>query len=184
MFRSKIIVAGSGGQGALRVGQMIAYAALNEGKEATWLPSYGAEMRGGTANCNVVISDKEIPFAMVSTADYCIIMNDPSLEKFENKVCPGGTLILDSSMVKRPVSRTDVTVYTVPADVIAEEEGNTRGANMVLLGAYVAASQAVSLEAVYENIDHSFTGSKAKYAASNKALVKRGFDLIAGQRQG
>ena len=105
MFRSKIIVAGSGGQGALRVGQMIAYAALNEGREATWLPSYGAEMRGGTANCNVVISDGEIPFAMVSTADYCIIMNDPSLEKFEEKAVPGGTLILDSSMVRREVGR-------------------------------------------------------------------------------
>ena len=181
MFRNKIIVAGSGGQGALRVGQMIAYAAIDEGNEATWLPSYGAEMRGGTANCNVVISDEEIPFAMVSQADYCISMNDPSLEKFESKVCPGGTLILDGSMVKRPVSRTDIQVYSVPADTIAEEEGNTRGANMVLRGAYLAAAGGVKLETVYANIDHSFTGSKAKYAESNKRLVKRGYDLIAGQ---
>ena len=182
MLRNKIIVAGSGGQGALRVGQMIAYAAINEGKEATWLPSYGAEMRGGTANCNVIISDEEIPFAMISVADCCIIMNDPSLEKFEDKIIPGGTLILDSSMVSRPVHRSDLQVYQVPADKIAEEEGNTRGANMVLLGAYIAASQAVSLEAVYENIDHSFTGTKAKYADSNKRLVKRGYDLIADQK--
>ena len=183
MFRNKIIVAGSGGQGALRVGQMIAYAALNEDLEATWLPSYGAEMRGGTANCSVIITDGEIGYPMLSMADYCIIMNDASLEKFEKSVYPGGTQILDSSMVSRPVGRKDLRTFYVPADKIAEEEGNPRGANMVLLGAYVAAAGSVSLEAVYTNIDHSFTGSKAKYAESNKRLVKRGYDLIAAQPQ-
>ena len=182
MFRNKIIVAGSGGQGALRVGQMIAYAAVNQGLEATWLPSYGAEMRGGTANCSVTITDGVIGYPMISQADYCIIMNNPSLEKFEGNVCPGGTLIVDSSMVTRPVERKDIRVFSVPADVIAEEEGNTRGANMVMLGAYLAVAGGVSLEAVYENIDHSFTGSKAKYSESNKRLVKRGYDLITAQQ--
>ena len=181
MFRNTIIVAGSGGQGALRVGQMIAYAAINEGNEATWLPSYGAEMRGGTANCSVVISDEEIPFAMVSQPGCCIVMNNASLAKFQAAIQPGGTLILDSSMVDAPVERTDLRVVRVPADVIAEEEGNSRGANMVLLGAYVAACGGISMDAVCHNIDHSFTGSKAKYAESNKRLARRGYDLVASQ---
>ena len=181
MFRNTIIVAGSGGQGALRVGQMIAYAAINEGNEATWLPSYGAEMRGGTANCSVVISDEEIPFAMVSQPGCCIVMNNASLAKFLAAIQPGGTLILDSSMVDAPVERTDLRVVRVPADVIAEEEGNSRGANMVLLGAYVAACGGISMDAVCQNIDHSFTGSKAKYAESNKRLARRGYDLVASQ---
>ena len=181
MFRNTIIVAGSGGQGALRVGQMIAYAAINEGNEATWLPSYGAEMRGGTANCSVVISDEEIPFAMVSQPGCCIVMNKASLAKFQAAIQPGGTLILDSSMVDAPVERTDLRVVRVPADVIAEEEGNSRGANMVLLGAYVAACGGISMDAVCQNIDHSFTGSKAKYAESNKRLARRGYDLVASQ---
>lgn len=183
MFRSKIIVAGAGGQGALRVGQMIAYAALAEGNETTWLPSYGAEMRGGTANCNVIISDEEIPFAMVDQADYMIIMNNPSLEKFEAAVCPNGTLILNSSMVDRPTTRTDLKIHHIPADLIAEEEGNTRGANMVLLGAYVAASGNISLESVEGYIDRSFVGSKAKYADANKRLVRRGYDLILAKQR-
>ena len=181
MFRNTIIVAGSGGQGALRVGQMIAYAAINEGNEATWLPSYGAEMRGGTANCSVVISDEEIPFAMVSQPGCCVVMNNASLAKFQAAIQPGGTLILDSSMVDAPVERTDLRVVRVPADVIAEEEGNPRGANMVLLGAYVAACGGISMDAVCQNIDHSFTGSKAKYAESNKRLARRGYDLVASQ---
>ena len=181
MFRNTIIVAGSGGQGALRVGQMIAYAAINEGNEATWLPSYGAEMRGGTANCSVVISDEEIPFAMVSQPGCCAVMNNASLAKFQAAIQPGGTLILDSSMVDAPVERTDLRVVRVPADVIAEEEGNPRGATMVLLGAYVAACGGISMDAVCQNIDHSFTGSKAKYAESNKRLARRGYDLVASQ---
>ena len=181
MFRNTIIVAGSGGQGALGVGQMIAYAAINEGNEATWLPSYGAEMRGGTANCSVVISDEEIPFAMVSQPGCCIVMNNASLAKFQAAIQPGGTLILDSSMVDAPVERTDLRVVRVPADVIAEAEGNSRGANMVLLGAYVAACGGISMDAVCQNIDHSFTGSKAKYAESNTRLARRGYELVASQ---
>ena len=109
--RNTIIVAGSGGQGALRVGQMIAYAAINEGNEATWLPSYGAEMRGGTANCSVVISDEEIPFAMVSQPGCCIVMNNASLAKFQAAIQPGGTLILDSSMVDAPVEMSLIHIF-------------------------------------------------------------------------
>ncbi|MBR0597814.1 2-oxoacid:acceptor oxidoreductase family protein [Sinanaerobacter chloroacetimidivorans] len=178
MLRDKIIVAGAGGQGALRIGQMIAYAALDEGWEVEWIPSYGAEMRGGTANCNVTISDEEILFPMIREPDYLIVMNDLSLGKFECRVRPGGVVILDSSMISNKVGRDDLHAYYVPADGIAEEEGNTRGANMVLLGAYIAVAERVSLESICNIIDHSFTGYKAKYADSNKRLVKRGFEYI------
>ncbi|MDD4583024.1 MAG: 2-oxoacid:acceptor oxidoreductase family protein [Eubacteriales bacterium] len=181
MKRDKILVAGAGGQGALRIGQMIAYAALNEGWEVEWLPSYGAEMRGGTANCSVTISNEEIPFPMVTEPDYCIVMNDLSLTRFQSQVRPGGYIILDSSIISDKVSRDDLKAYYVSADTIAEEEGNKKGANMVLLGAFIALSDKVSLKSVCNVIDQSFTGSKAKYAESNKRLVKRGFDLLKDQ---
>jgi 2-oxoglutarate ferredoxin oxidoreductase subunit gamma len=178
MFREKIIAAGFGGQGALRIGQMLAYAALDSGWEAAWLPSYGAEMRGGAANCHVTISDGEIPFPAVTEADCCIVMNDLSLEKFGDTVRPGGALILNRSIIAAEVTRRDVRTYCVPADAIAEEEGNTRGANMVMLGAYIAVSERLSPESIYAVIDRSFTGSKAKYADANKRLVKRGMDCV------
>ncbi len=178
MLRDKIIAAGAGGQGALRIGQIIAHAGLQEGREVSWLPSYGAEMRGGTASCSVIVSEDEIPFPMVSKPDYCIIMNEQSLDKFESQVCPGGVIILDSSLVLRKVARKDLKAYYVPAEQMAEQEGNTRGTNMVLLGAYAAIAESVGIESIYDVIDQSFTGSKAKYADSNKKLVKSGFDFI------
>ncbi len=175
MLQDKIIIAGAGGQGALRIGQMIAYAALEEGLEVEWLPSYGAEMRGGTANCNITISDGEILFAMVNEPDYLLVMNDLSLHKFGSKVRPGGTLIMDSSLIKDKVDREDIEVFYIPGDKIAEAEGNKRGANMVLLGAYIAISKRVSLQSVLNIVENSFTGSKAKYAEGNKRLVNIGF---------
>ncbi len=178
MFCDKIIIAGFGGQGALRIGQMIAYAALQKDWEAEWLPSYGAEMRGGTANCNVTISDSEILFPMISEADTLIILNNASLAKFEGVLKTGGLLLLDGSMVTEPVSRSDVKVFSIPADRIAEEEGNTRGANMVMLGGYLAATGVIDPEIIDGIIEHQFTGSKAKYADSNKRLVKRGYDFV------
>ncbi|MFV0353037.1 MAG: 2-oxoacid:acceptor oxidoreductase family protein [Oscillospiraceae bacterium] len=177
-MQDKIIIAGQGGQGALRIGQMIAYAAMSEGKETTWLPSYGAEMRGGTANCSVIVAGGLIASPIISAPNYCIVMNRPSLLKFESWVQPGGALIVDSSMASDPVTRTDISVYEVPADTIAEEEGNSRGTNMVLLGVYLALSGNVELSSVFEVIDNSFTGRKAKYADSNKRLVQRGYDFV------
>lgn len=178
MFRDKIIVAGAGGQGALRIGQIIAYSGLKEGKEVTWLPSYGAEMRGGTANCSVIISEDEIPFPMVSKPDYCIIMNLPSLKKFEPQIRLGGSIILDSSLILESVTRADLRTYYIPADAIAREDGNVRGANMVMLGAFVAIAKSVSLESILQTVEQSFIGLSAKYADSNIRLVKSGFDYF------
>jgi 2-oxoglutarate ferredoxin oxidoreductase subunit gamma len=176
MYRDKIIIAGAGGQGALRIGQMIAYAALMENKEATWLPSYGAEMRGGTANCSVIVSDEEIPLPIVSEPEYCLVMNHLSLNKFECQVRPGGAIIVNTSLIHKKVERDDLKTYYIPADNIAEEEGNSRGANMVMLGAYIAVSGNISIESIYDVVEKTFTGSKKKYVNSNKQLVKRGFD--------
>lgn len=179
MFTDKIIIAGFGGQGALRIGQMLAYAAIQKDLEAEWLPSYGAEMRGGTANCNVTLSDTAISFPMITEADTCIILNDASLMKFLPALKHNGLLLLDSSMVKQPVERKDVRLFEIPADRIAEEEGNTRGANMVMLGGYLAATGVIAPEDIYDLIEHQFTGAKAKYADSNKRLVKRGYDFVS-----
>ncbi|MEA5050782.1 MAG: 2-oxoacid:acceptor oxidoreductase family protein [Oscillospiraceae bacterium] len=177
----KVIIAGQGGQGALRIGQMLAYAAINEGKEATWLPSYGAEMRGGTANCGVTISDRCIASPTIMKPDSCIVMNKPSLLKFEKWVVPAGSLFINASMVSEKASRGDIRIFYIPADAIAEEEGNPRGANMVMLGAYLAAVKSVLPASIFEIIDHSFTGDKAKYADANKRLVRRGMDFIERQ---
>ncbi len=178
MFREKIIIAGFGGQGALRIGQMLAYAALKKDWEAEWLPSYGAEMRGGTANCNVTISDGEILFPMITEADTCIILNNASLDRFQNSLKKDGLLLLDSSIVTKKAEREDCRILMIPADRIAEEEGNTKGANMVMLGGYLAASGKIEPELIYGIIEQQFTGSKAKYADSNKRLVKRGYDFV------
>ncbi len=183
MYSDKIIVAGFGGQGALRIGQMLAVAAIDLGYEAEWLPSYGAEMRGGTANCNVTISDSRIPFAMISKADSCIIMNDMSMEKFADKLKSEGILLVNSDMVTVPSGREDVREYFVPSDTIAEKNGNPRGSNMVLLGAYLAITKKIKLESVYRIIENSFTGSKTKYVEPNKNCVKDGFDCIVKQQR-
>ena len=184
MIYDKIIVAGFGGQGALRIGQMLAYAAVNEGLDAEWMPSYGAEMRGGTANCSVSISDHGITYQLFTDPDVCIIMNNASLAKFGGMTKPQGILILNSDIATDPVTRDDLHIYRVPSDAISEKSGNKKGSNMVLLGAYIAVKGGVELESIYEIIRHSFTGAKAKYVESNIALVKAGYDYIKGNYHG
>ena len=175
---NRILIAGQGGQGALRIGQMIAYTAIQKGLETTWLPSYGAEMRGGTANCSVIVSDEEIACPMLTEVDYCLVMNTPSFFKFKDMVVPGGTLIINSSMIAEKPDREDIHAIYVPADNIADEVGNKRGVNMVMLGAYLALAGTVSIEAIYDYIDYSFQGRKAAFAEPNKKLVKRGYDFV------
>jgi len=131
-MQKEIIVAGFGGQGVLFAGQLLTYAAMDQGLHVTWIPSYGPEMRGGTANCTVVISDEEIGSPMVSRPSAVIAMNLPSLDKYEDKVKDGGVLVVNQSMVDRDVRRTDIKVAMVPANSIAEELGDKRMTNMVL----------------------------------------------------
>ena len=134
-MQSEVIISGFGGQGTLYAGQVYAYAAMDEGKHVTWIPSYGPEMRGGTANCTVVISDEEIGSPSALHPRAVIALNLPSLDKYEPLVAPGGFLIVNQSMVNREPTRTDIHWLTIPANDIARELGNERAANMVLLGA-------------------------------------------------
>jgi len=129
-MQTEIIIAGFGGQGVLFGGQLLTYAAMDEGKEVTWIPSYGPEMRGGTANCTVVISDEEIGSPMVSNPQAAIVMNLPSLDKYEPLIKPGGVLVINESMVDRKPLRKDINVVMVKANDIAEKLGDRRLSNM------------------------------------------------------
>ena len=134
----QILLAGFGGQGILFAGKFLAYKGLVEGKHLSWLPSYGPEMRGGTANCSVILSDEPVGSPIVTRPDALIAMNLPSLDKYENAVVPGGTLFYDSSLIERSVARTDIRVISVPATRIAGELGTPTLANMVIIGRYLA----------------------------------------------
>ena len=129
-----VLLAGFGGQGILFAGKTIAYSALMDGKELSWLPSYGPEMRGGTCNCSVVVSDEPIGSPLVTAPDVLVAMNLPSLDKFVNAVVPGGTILVDSSMINKKVERTDVNVYYVDATKIADENNMHSGAIIILIG--------------------------------------------------
>lgn len=173
MSTKKIFIAGFGGQGVLLIGQMLSYAAMYEGKEVTWMPSYGPEMRGGTANCTVCISDKPIASPLVTSCDVLVAMNGPSLDKFESMLVPGGELFINSSVVPQKATRTDVNVHYVDALALAEEKvGNGKAANMVMLGAIIRKSGVVSLDVMDKVFEKTMTGGKAKLIPANKqALV-------------
>lgn len=137
-MQTEILIAGFGGQGVLFAGQLLAYAAMDEGKQVTWIPSYGPEMRGGTANCTVIISDEVIGSPLVLHPQAVIAMNLPSLDKYEPAVKPGGVLVINTSMVDRKATRKDIRVIEVDANKVAEKLGDKRMSNMVLLGALLS----------------------------------------------
>lgn len=171
-MKCKMFLAGSGGQGTLAIGQMLAKAAMEEGKEVTWLPSYGPEMRGGTANCTVVISDKPISCPLINEADVLIVMNLPSLLKFESMVSPGGLLIVNSSLVPEKAQRTDIRVLEVPANEKAAELGNDKAANMVMLGAILHETHIVKPETIHHQLEKMFSGRKAAFLPLNRKALE------------
>lgn len=166
-MKMKMFFAGSGGQGTLAIGQMIAKAAMEEGKEVTWLPSYGPEMRGGTANCTVVVSDKAISCPLINDADMLVAMNLPSLVKFEPLVVPDGLIIINSSLVNIDTTREDVKCIKVPANDMAAELGNEKAANMVMLGAIINETKVVEPDTIRKEIEHMFSGRKEKFLSMN-----------------
>ena len=169
MSVNKLFFAGSGGQGVLTMGQMLTYAAMYADMNATWLPSYGPEMRGGTANCTVVSSpEKPVSCPLIYEADDVVVMNLPSLTKFESLVKPGGNLFVNTSLIDQKPTRTDINVYEVPANDIAISLGNARTANMVMLGALVEVSRVVPVEMVYKIMEKTFSGRKAHLLDINK----------------
>ncbi len=170
----EIIMAGFGGQGVMAMGKILAEAALKEGRNVSWLPSYGPEMRGGTANCNVIISEEPVGAPVVTEATAAIVMNRPSLDKFEKDVVSGGALIINSSLIDQKATRDDIKVYYVPANDIANELGTGKIANMVLLGAYLEISGATKEETIMEIITEIFSGKKASVIPLNKEALLRG----------
>jgi len=167
----KLFFAGSGGQGALAIGQLIAKAAMEEGSEVTYLPSYGPEMRGGTANATVVISDKTISCPLINECDVLVVMNLPSLTRFEPMVKPGGLLFMNSSLIPEKAKRDDIKVVKVPCNDEAEKLGIERAANMVMLGAILKETGVVKFDTVYTELEHMFSGRKAQFLEPNRKAV-------------
>ena len=171
-----VLLAGFGGQGILFTGKVMAYAALMEGKELSWLPSYGPEMRGGTASCSVCISDNTIGTPLVVNPDVLVAMNLPSLEKFENDVVPGGTIIVDSSIVHKDVTRTDVKVVRIDASRIAEENGLKGAANMVILGRLFKETGFCTAENLDLGLQKSIPAKKANLLDNNRKAISLGIE--------
>lgn len=180
-MEQRIIIAGFGGQGVMAMGQLLTYAGMVEGKQVSWLPSYGPEMRGGTANCSVVLSDDDVGSPVVIDANTAIIMNRPSLDKFENSVVKGGKLFINSSLVDRKSERDDIDVYYVPCNKIANELGNPRVANMVMLGAYLEATKIVSVDSVLAGFTKVFGEKRAHLLPINKEALEKGAEAIREQ---
>lgn len=174
----KIIIAGSGGQGILFLGKIIAYSAMKQGKEVTWFPSYGAEMRGGTANCMIVISDELIGSPIVKNADYLIALNEASYKKFINRVLPNGCVIYDSSIIKSLNDRKDINFYPIEASKEASSIANPKFANMILLGAFIKKANIIYIDKVLETIDEIVPAKRKEMIETNKNLIIRGFSIL------
>ena len=178
-MQTEIIVAGFGGQGVLFAGQLLSYAAMDEGREVTWIPSYGPEMRGGTANCTVVISDEEIGSPMVRNPQAVIAMNLPSFDKYEPVIKTGGVLIVNASITNRPPSRTDIHTVMVPGNEVAESLGDRRMTNMVLLGALLANLPVLSLEALERALKGHLPARHQRLLPMNLQALHRGAEYLA-----
>jgi 2-oxoglutarate ferredoxin oxidoreductase subunit gamma len=178
-MQTEIIIAGFGGQGVLFAGQLLAYAGMDEGRDVTWIPSYGPEMRGGTANCTVIIADEEIGSPLVRNPQAVIAMNLPSLDKYETAVKPGGVLVVNSSMVNRSVIRQDIRAVLVPGNDIAEALGDRRMTNMVLLGGLLANLPVLPLEAVERALEAHLPARHHRLLPLNYQALHRGAEFVA-----
>lgn len=172
----EFVFAGFGGQGMLLIGKFLAMACMLDGKHVSWLPSYGPEMRGGTANCSVIISDDPVASPIVYEADVVVAMNLPSLDKFEHEVKPGGLLVINSSIIERKSVRDDITVVYCDAMKIAEEVKNPKGANVAILGAMMAKCPIVDIDKMTEAIRIELGERKAKFLDGNVRALKAGME--------
>lgn len=177
----RIIIAGFGGQGVMVMGQLLAYSGMLEERYVSWLPSYGPEMRGGTANCNVIVSTDPIGAPVVVEATTAIVLNKPSLDKFEKSVVSGGRLFINSSLIDRKSEREDIEIFYIPANEIANELGNNRVANMVMLGAYLEVVDAVDIESIYKAFTEVFGANKAHLLSINKEALMKGAEVAREQ---
>jgi 2-oxoglutarate ferredoxin oxidoreductase subunit gamma len=173
-MQTEILLAGFGGQGVMFAGQVLSYAAMDIGKEVTWIPSYGPEMRGGTANCTVIIADEEIGSPLVNNPPAIIVMNLPSLDKYESMVKPGGVLVVNASLVDREVKRKDITSISLPCNEIAEESGDRRMANMVAIGALLAFLPVLKQKDIEAALNAHMPGRHKHLLPKNVIAIKKG----------
>lgn len=179
MLNEKVICAGFGGQGVMSMGQLLTYAGMIEDKQVSWLPSYGPEMRGGTANCSVMVSESLIGSPIIDHNATCaIVMNMPSLVKFEEDLVTDGNLLINSSLIDEKASRSDVKAYYIPANEAAIELGNARVANMIMLGAYIELTKTVSFDALHKALEKVFGGRKAHLIEINVKALEKGAELV------
>ena len=176
---AQLLIAGFGGQGVLFAGKFLAYKGLLEGKQLSWLPSYGPEMRGGTANCSVILSDDPIGSPIISSPDVLIAMNLPSLDKYENTVVPGGMIFVDSTLISRQLSRTDVEAFYLPATAMAGDMGLPTLANMILLGALVKETGCIREESILSALKKIVPAKRANLIDANMKAVAAGRDYRA-----
>ena len=177
MAATSILLAGFGGQGVLFAGKFLAYKGLSQGKQLSWLPSYGPEMRGGTANCSVILSDTPVGSPIITNPDVLVAMNLPSLQKFVNAVVPGGKIILDSTLIDAKVERDDIEVFYVPATQLAKDAGFATLSNMILTGKVLKEIDIVAFEGNEETLKSFIPAKKAGLIDMNLKALQIGYDL-------
>lgn len=177
-MKQEIIIAGFGGQGVLSMGKILAYAALMNNLEVTWMPSYGPEQRGGTANVTVILSDEEISSPIVDTYDIAVILNQQSLDKFEHTIKPGGILIFDPYGIHRRPERTDIRIVPVEAMEATIDMGNSKGYNMILLGSLLKVNPVVSIDNVLKGLKKALPERHHHLIPANEAAINRGMELV------
>jgi len=174
----KTIFAGFGGQGVMMMGYTLAFSGMIENRFVTYLPSYGAEVRGGTANCTVSISDEEIASPIASEPDFIVVMNTPSVINFENRIPSGGQLFINSSLVNAEPRRGDIEVIHVPATDLAKEVGNVKATNMAMLGAFLKKTELVKIQTVIDSLPEIFSGGKKKAIEVSEAALVKGYEYL------
>ena len=176
MKTTQILIAGFGGQGVLFAGKFLAYKGLVQEKQVSWLPSYGPEMRGGTANCSVILSDSPVGSPIIDQPDVLVAMNLPSLQKFMDTVVPGGKILLDSTLIDAKVERSDVEVFYIPATQMAKDAGFASLANMILAGKVLKVVDAVSFDGNKETLEAFIPAKKANLIDVNCQALQLGYD--------
>lgn len=174
----EIIISGFGGQGVLSMGKILAYAGIMEDKQVSWMPAYGPEQRGGTANVTVIISDEPVSSPIISSYDTAILLNQPSLEKFENSVKPGGTIIYDGHSIIQPPKRDDINVYRIDAMEEAARSGNSKVFNMLVLGGLLKVREIASVDDVVKGLHKALPERHHKLIPMNEAAIRRGMEII------
>lgn len=181
-MQTEVIFSGFGGQGALFAGQLLAFAAMDAGMGVTWIPSYGPEMRGGTANCTVIIADEEIGSPTVRNPKAAVVFNLPSLDKYEPLVVPGGALIANQSLINRAFVRTDLNTVMIPANEIAESLGNKRMTNMVMLGALLQKLPILPLDKIEKALEDHIPEKHRQMLASNCQAIRQGAEYVIKEK--